>query len=212
MPTLYTWIIERFSRMSAREQWLSAAVLWVALYALAHFMLILPVIDKLELARSQQGSLEISINAYTLAAQEIVDPADSPQDCQRQEMDARRLELVQQSVVRLRAALSGPPLGGEKVLALLSGQPGPTAMVQGFKTLPSRSITSSDKAVLATPQAFELELQGGYSELVSFLSRAQMAAPWLFWSDLAVSANNYPQLSAKVTVLLFSPPLSEGAQ
>ena len=208
----------RFNRLSLRERALAGAAALVALSFLLHTLVVAPRVrakenltQQLQQGRSDLATIQSQLRELTAR---VLDPDASS----RQRLSDVRLQ-IEQIDGKLRAIGNNlvPPQNVSRLLQdLLAGNAGLRLVT--LRTLPvsglvERKPAASQAAEGAAPpemaeagiykHGVEITVEGGYRDLVTYLSALERLPQQLFWSEASLHAV-YPLSTLKLTVFTLS--------
>lgn len=215
-----TWqkVVTRFDALKPRER----TMVFVAGAAVIGWLVFTMAIDN-ELARHKRLSADISRQQTTLAqvqaqsAELMRAAAQDPDTAGRARIDALKAQLAQFDA-ELRGVQQGlvPPTRMTRVLEDVLTRNSRVRLVK-LKTLPVTALVDreakGEPVRAATPggadrlvykHGIELTLEGGYLDLLDYLTRLEKL-PWqMFWARTGIDALQYPRVQLTVTLYTLS--------
>lgn len=213
----YTDLRDKLQNLSRREQLLVLVVLAAAIYLLLDALVFAPQ------ARREQALLDnqkVLQSQMTVLSAEIAAVQNAKVDNLAQKQ-AEFLLLKRQSAL-LDNVVQSVTTDVPKIRLLMSellGAKSARVKAVSIKTLPVKPLLSQSKpasgaagpagAGALSPatvykHGLEIELRGGYLDLMAFLSSVEEAHPKLLWSNATLTADKYPENILRVSVFLLS--------
>ena len=215
-----TWqkVVTRFDALKARER----AMVFVAGAAVIGWLVFTMAIDN-ELTRYKRLSADLSRQQTTLAqlqtqAAELMRSAgQDPDAVGRARIAALKAELTQLDA-ELRGVQQGlvPPTRMTRVLEDVLTRNNRVHLVK-LKTLPVtalvdreakgepvRAATQGGTERLVYKHGIELTLEGGYLDLLDYLTRLEKLQWQMFWARTRIDASQYPRVQMTITLYTLS--------
>ena len=218
-----TWqkAVARFNALKPRER----ALVFVAGAVVIGWLVFIVAIDN-ELARYKRLSAEVSRQKVTLAQLQTQTAELSRSAAQDPDAAGRaRIAALKERLAQFDAELRGmqlglvPPTRMTKVLEDVLTRNSRVHLVK-LKTLPVAALVDRDEKgepVRAASQdgadrlvykhGIELTLEGGYLDLLDYLTRLEKMQWQMFWARTRVDASQYPRV--QMTVMLYTLSLDE---
>ncbi len=213
--------VARFDALKPRER----AMVFVAGAAVIGFLVFTIAVDN-ELIRYKRLSADLSRHQVTLAqlqtqiAELMRSAAQDPDDAGRTRIAALKAQLVQFDA-ELRGVQQGlvPPTRMTRVLEDMLTRNSRVHLVK-LKTLPVtplvereakgepvQAVTQGGAERLVYKHGMELTLEGGYLDLLDYLTRLEKLRWQMFWARTRIDASKYPRV--QMTVMLYTLSLDE---
>ena len=215
-----TWqkAVTRFDALKPRER----VMVFLAGAVVIGWLVFMLAIDN-ELARHKRLSADISRQQTTLAqfqaqtAELMRSAAQDPDTAARVRIDALKAQLAQFDA-ELRGVQQGlvPPTRMTRVLEDVLTRNSRVHLVK-LKTLPVKSLVdreaNGEPVRAATPDGanslvykhgIELTLEGGYLDLLDYLTRLEKLQWQMFWARTRIDASKYPRVQMTVTLYTLS--------
>ena len=216
MNAIWQKVVTRFDALKPRER----MMVFVAGAVLIGWLVFMMAIDA-ELARHKRLSANISRQQTTLAqvqaqTAELMRSAD-PDAAGRARIEALKAQLVQFDA-ELRGVQQGlvPPTRMTRVLedvltrntrvhlVKLKTLPVTALLDREAKGEPVRATTTGGADRLVYKHGIEITLEGGYLDLLDYLTRLEKL-PWqMFWARTGIDALQYPRVQMTVTLYTLS--------
>ncbi len=212
---------DKFYALSSREQLLVVGVVGVAIYFVFESLLFTPQSNRnIELMAAR----EIADTQVSAMRTELKSVSQSSVDLEKAQLE--NAQLKRQMVV-LKAVLDGmqvstPPIG-DLVKGVLKDYPRVTLV--SLKTLPVTTLIAGPQVnqvnqtnqvnpgARASPGANEktifkhgvdVEIQGNYLDLLAYLKNLEASSKNVFWSDVKLLSQKYPDASLRLTIFILS--------
>ena len=213
-----TWqkAVVRFNALKPRER----TMVFVAGAVLIGWLVFMMAIDN-ELARHKRLSADISRQQTTLAqlqtqtAELMRSAAQDPDTPGRARIDALKAQLaqfdaelrdVQQGLVpptRMTRMLEDVLTRNSRVhLVTLKTLPVTALVDRDEKGEPARAAAQDGADRLVYKHGIELTLEGGYLDLLDYLTRLEKMQWQMFWARTRIDASQYPRV--QMTVMLYT--------
>ena len=215
-----TWqkAVTRFDALKPRER----VVVFLAGAVVIGWLVFMLAIDN-ELARHKRLSADISRQQTTLAqfqaqtAELMRSAAQDPDTAARVRIDALKAQLAQFDA-ELRGVQQGlvPPTRMTQVLedvltrnsrvhlVKLKTLPVTALVDRASKGEPVRAVTPDGADRLVYKHGIELTLEGGYLDLLDYLTRLEKLQWQMFWARTGIDALQYPRVQMTVTLYTLS--------
>jgi MSHA biogenesis protein MshJ len=194
-----TGLVDKVDRLSLRERAILLALGVALVWALADGLLRAPVASQLKAVAQQTGSAQRRIEAADQALAELARRAD-PDAGPRQRLAAVRQEY--QTRLAATAALRASLVPAREMPALLESLVArhPGLRLVALKSLPPEPVAGGG----LYRHGVELELEGGYAQLVGFLQRAERMPRRPFWDRAELDASHHPAVRLKLRLYTLS--------
>ena len=207
-------LLDRFDQLSLRERVMVMAALLVVLLALWDNVLMRPLDREAKQRRQQVEALRAEVAGLEQSVEAIV--AQGGNDPERQAREA--IDKIRKELAGLDQQLAGATSGliaPKEMAHVLEQVLQRTARLtlDGLRTLPPQALVAPAAGDGATGtriyrHGIELELSGGYLEVLNFL-QALEALQWrFFWDRIEYRVDEYPKGHVKLT--LYTLGLQEG--
>lgn len=200
-PPLLNDALERFAALSLRERILiGVGVAAVGFLALDRLVLTTLRERQAEL-ETQRATLDSELTALRARRDGDATPEPSQADlaAKRQQRDALAERL--QAAQRVREDLIARPLAATEMMRRALRTPS-RMVVNSMKVLPVQPLKSGSTATLYR-HGIELQLRGGYGDLVDHLARLEQD-PRIFWSGMRLATTSYPENTLTISLYTIS--------
>ncbi len=195
---------ERIDALSLRERALLILTLLAAMGGLWYGLLYQPLITTVQHDTRQMQHVQQQFEATSARVQSLLARVRKPpNEVTRDELAQVRAQIAvtDRNLRRLTAGLI-PPGQMANVLRTLLATDGHLRLIR-IASLPPESLIKPVKGKKPVPiyaHGLELEFQGSFSAVQTYLERIQEQHWNLYWDSLKLHAKNYPQLSATLRV------------
>ena len=211
--SIFTDAIDKFRRLTQREQLLVVGVVVAALYFMFDaFVFSSQKAREQVLVEQQRASqTQVLLLSTQIAAVERTQAEEVDQKTRELEQLKTQAKLLDQMVSSVSDQL--PPM--KELLAsivdaktsahveMVSVKTIPVKSVQGLAAAPKAAGNSSKVGVLYK-HGVEIVLRGRYLDLMAYLQMLEDAYPKLLWSEAALAADTYPLNTLRVAVFMLS--------
>lgn len=224
---------KKLKGLSPREQVLLVLAVGAVLYALADLFVFQRQAKQIELLQQKIKSQQAQISATQLQSQQFNDPKFKPTPVTN-EADNLLQQLATIDAVERAIAAQPPKLEAvfedlrakqhprvqiqrikttpsRPISAAPAGPTKASAKKEAPAQLPSTPLTASDTPAATAANGapiyrhgIELEVRGAYLDLLAYLKALEQRHPLLFWSDITLNAQTYPENTLRVTLYLLS--------
>lgn len=203
---------DKFYSLSVREQLMVVVVVGVGIYFIFESLVFTPQINRNNELMAARALLDSQVAALKA---EILVATKTNVDLEKAQLENGK---IKKQLENLQAVLScmqvSKPQIGELVKSALKDYPHVTLV--SLKTLPVTTLIAAVKANRDVPVAsiaaekpiykhgVEVEIHGGYLDLLAYIKNLEDNSQNVFWSDARLLAVKYPETSLRLTIFILS--------
>ena len=203
---------DKFYSLSVREQLMVVVVVGVGVYFIFESLVFTPQINRNNELMAARALLDSQVAALKA---EILVATKTNVDLEKAQLENAK---IKKQLENLQAVLSSmqvsKPQIGELVKSALKDYPHVTLV--SLKTLPVTTLIAAVQANRDIPVAsiaaekpiykhgVEVEIHGGYLDLLAYIKNLEDNSQNVFWSDARLLTVKYPETSLRLTIFILS--------
>ena len=203
---------DKFYSLSVREQLMVVVVVGVGIYFIFEILVFTPQINRNNELMAARALLDSQVAALKA---EILVATKTNVDLEKAQLENVK---IKKQLENLQAVLSSmqvsKPQIGELVKSALKDYPHVTLV--SLKTLPVTTLIAAVQANRDVPVAsiaaekpiykhgVEVEIHGGYLDLLAYIKNLEDNSQNVFWSDARLLTVKYPETSLRLTIFILS--------
>lgn len=203
---------DKFYSLSVREQLMVVVVVGVGVYFIFESLVFTPQINRNNELMAARALLDSQVAALKA---EILVATKTNVDLEKAQLENVK---IKKQLENLQAVLSSmqvsKPQIGELVKSALKDYPHVTLV--SLKTLPVTTLIAAVQANRDVPVAsiaaekpiykhgVEVEIHGGYLDLLAYIKNLEDNSQNVFWSDARLLTVKYPETSLRLTIFILS--------
>lgn len=203
---------DKFYSLSVREQLMVVVVVGVGVYFIFESLVFTPQINRNNEMMAARALLDSQVAALKA---EILVATKTNVDLEKAQLENAK---IKKQLENLQAVLSSmqvsKPQIGELVKSALKDYPHVTLV--SLKTLPVTTLIAAVQANRDVPVAsiaaekpiykhgVEVEIHGGYLDLLAYIKNLEDNSQNVFWSDARLLTVKYPETSLRLTIFILS--------
>lgn len=189
-------------KVSLRERYLMLVTLAALILLIAQGGLMVTGLDKHDAVNGRIDNTQRQIGQIEQALIDYRAAINNPrvQSLQQSNEDIReRIDNLEERISEINEKLMSPNQMISLLKELLENQTDLT--VDRFSVLPVKTVESNlDGGNLFYQHGLSMELTGSYEALTNYLSEIEALEHQLFWDDLSIETDKFPQLTIKLKV------------